>query len=736
MGSLAITNPQEVSMPNLQVKKKKVMNEIASKLENAKLNLIYTELDELGISYTRDYSTVKELEKGLKKKLNDLDFNKVKKVIQDVDTKLNTMVAELEVGSTSAFTKLMTSDLAKTIGTTLGISLAGRTALILAPTIGTKALVAAGLAGYGLYRIIKNRKEIVKANESNELNNILMDLETTKENGEYIDTRFSEEIQAKIREYLKGIGVVFDDTGYRSLRQVIYSLDTENKRGLCEFLNVNMGKGIDIEGRVKKAKKKLNVVASSAATVSAGATLGINLANTINAVDPGIAAGVLNGTVIGAWVESVVNKPWFSALSGGLGLIGTEVLERLPYVGSVFHTVFAAENLATFATIGAAGGLAASVVLGLISAGKSIRDRIKNNKETKDFMKLDQGKYSDDDKEELAVIAEKMKEPANLVESVIVDIVLGYLKDERITLEGNPKSVSELKDAISKLPKEDKKKANNILNTITYNMDNNPKFVKDLKKAGKISIGLFTAGLAAMSVYDILIGGTFLPELSQKIFPVNNIHTPVEVPAPLDQPLDPNDPNTPGIINQGENFVDGVKNNPDAMVEWDGDHMMEYGYEYGVNNPGYAGYAAEQYIIDAGLSTNFVENILKLFGIKLSHKMVANIPLLVEELNKLSPRKLYELYRYFATVPNDGSEIYQALSSVLGYNNFLEKASEFINGYAKTQQLHDVINSLVDKLATGAIPFSAALAALGFYQKGKTDENFAIQEEEVKTLKR
>ena len=736
MGSLAITNPQEVSMPKLKATKKKVMNEISAKLESAKLNLIYTELDELGISYTRDYSNVKELDKALKKKLNSLDYNKVKKVIQDVDTKLNTMVAELEVGSTSAFTKLMTSDLAKTIGTTLGISLAGRTALILAPTIGTKALVAAGLAGYGLYRIVKNRKEIVKSNESNELNNILMDLETTKENGEYIDTRFSEEIQVKIKEYLKGIGVVFEDTGYRSLRQVIYSLDSENKRGLCEYLNVTMGKGIDIEGRVKKAKKKLNVVASSAATVSAGATFGINLANTINAVDPGIAAGVLNGTVIGAWVESVVNKPWFSALTGGLGLIGTEVLERLPYVGSFFHTVFAAENLATFATVGAAGGLAASVVLGLVSAGKSIVDRVKNNKETKHFMELDQGKYAEEDKKELAIIAEKMKEPANFVESVVVDIVLGYLKDEHITLEGNPKSISELRDAISKLPKDAKKKANDILNTITYNMDTSPKFVKDLKKAGQISIGLFTAGLAAMSVYDILRGGTFLPELSQKLFPVNNIHTPVEVPAPIDQPLDPNDPNRDAIIRRGEDFVNDIKNDPNAMVEWDGDHMIDYGYEYGVNNPGFAGYGAEQYIIDAGLSTNFIENILKLFGIKLSHKMVANIPLMVEELNKLSPRKLYELYRYFATVPNDGSEIYKALSGVLSYNSFLEKASEFVNGYEKTQQLHNLINSLVDKLTTGAIPLSTALATLGFYQKGKTDNNFAIQEEEVKSLGR
>ena len=40
MGSLAITNPQEVSMPKLKATKKKVMNEISAKLESAKLNLI------------------------------------------------------------------------------------------------------------------------------------------------------------------------------------------------------------------------------------------------------------------------------------------------------------------------------------------------------------------------------------------------------------------------------------------------------------------------------------------------------------------------------------------------------------------------------------------------------------------------------------------------------------------------------------------------------------------------
>ena len=475
-----------VSMPNTKERKEKTMNAIKAKLEQAKLNLIYIELEELNIPFNRNYDSVDKLVKSLKRELSELDFNKVQGIVKKVEDSLNTMVQELEKGSTNAFTKFMTSDLTKTIAKSLGIALAGRTALLLAPTVGTKALVGAGLAGYGLYKIIKNRKEVILINETNELNNILRELEVTKEDDTYIDTRFDLNAQSEIRRFLADLKISFDDTGYRSLRQTIYSLDNEQKKSLCFLLNSKLGKGIDIEGRVAKAKRKLNVIASGAAGISAGASLGMQAATAINSVDPALTAGVLNGTLLAKWVEKITQLEWFSKLSGGLGIIGSEVLEHLPVVGGVATKIFAAENLATFATIGAAGGLAVSTALGLASSFKSIHDVSVAKKENEKYLKLDNEKYGEVDKVELEAIAKKLNEPANLGELAVLDIVNGYLKDENIKLEETPNSIASLKKEIDKLKGEEKRKAEYIVNEIEKNMSSDPDFIQKLKKAGKI----------------------------------------------------------------------------------------------------------------------------------------------------------------------------------------------------------------------------------------------------------
>ena len=224
-----------INLPKIHKKKKKALNELRTKMENAKLNLIYTELEGMGINIESNFTSVNELTKYLKSNLNELDFNKVMDKINHISESVNKMVESLDKGSTSAFTKFMSSDLTKTIGKTLGISLAGRTALLLAPTIGTKALVGAALGGYSIYKVIKNRKEIIKANETNELNNILMDLEATRKDGKYLDTRFSEEMQNQIILFLSEHSISFENTGYLSLRQAIYSLPNKEKKNFVFF---------------------------------------------------------------------------------------------------------------------------------------------------------------------------------------------------------------------------------------------------------------------------------------------------------------------------------------------------------------------------------------------------------------------------------------------------------------------------------------------------------------------
>ena len=735
-GAMALNNPINLSasMPKTKERKKKVANALKAKLEQAKLNLIYTELEELNIPFERNYETVKDLLNDIKDKVSDIDYNNIVNTAKKVEASLNSMVSELEKGSTNAFTKVMTSDVAKTIGKTIGISLAGRTALLLAPTLGSKAAIATGLAGYGLYRIIKNRKEIIKINETNELNNILQDLETTKEDGKYLDTRFPENIQNDIREFLKTNNIDYEDTGYRSIRQAIYSLDNEKKISLCNLLNDKLGRGIEIDERIKKAKRSLNVVAAGAAGLSAGATLGINIANTINSVDPALTAGVLNGTVLAAWAEKVAGTPWFTALSGGVGLVGSEILEHIPVVGTIASKVFAAENLASFATAGAIGGLAVSTTLGVASAVKSVFNRSKSKKDTEEFLKLDNEKYGESDKPELEAIAKKLHEPANLGELAIVDIVNGYLKDENIELEGNTKSISDLKIAISKLSGEEQKKAQKILNQIEINLNNDPEFVQKLKKAGKISICLFTSGLAAMSVYDIIKGGTFLPELSKKIFPDNNIYNPVPIPKPIDEPFNVTNVDEKALQEQSREIYQGLSGR-DYYTEYDGTYKTTYGDTFQKFNPGFEGTYTETALVNAGTQENFVDNLLKVLGIGSTPKsLVPNIPAICEKVDALSPEQLYGLYRYINSLsggPDGDPPMLAAFKGILGYEKFLDKVTNYIGGFERQQELHNIVIDVSKKLSTGAIPFSTAMSILNIAKKKDTNDSYSISQKEI-----
>ena len=725
MDSAMVLNGMEF-MPKTKEKKKMVMNSIKDKMKQAKLNLIYTELDELKISHENNYTSVHDLKRDLKGKISTLDYNKVSEIADKVNQSLDEMVSQLNKGSTTAFSKLMTSDLAKTVSKTLGITLAGRTALLLAPTIGTKALVASGLSCYGIYRLIKNRKDIIKANEENELNNILLDLETTKNNDEFIDTRFSTEIQGEIKNYLKSSGVEYEDTGYRSLRSAIYSLDANKKKSLCDLLNLKLGKGIDVDQRIAKAKKKLDVVSSSVATVSAGVGLGSHLATTINSIDPGLASGVLNGTFLATWIQNQTNNAWYTALSGGLGLIGTEVLEHLPVIGGVAQKVFAAENLASFCALGAAGGIVASMGLGIASCVKRIHTYSKQKAENKSFLKLDQEKYKEDDQKEIQLMQERFKQPANMMESIIIDIVLGYLADENIKLEGIPRSIMELNSMIDKLSMEEKHKANSLLSKISSYIKNDPSFVANLQKAGKISIGIFTAGLAAVSIYDIVKGGTFIPELSQKLFPKDNIYTPVNVPPSIDTELD----NPKVIKNATETYQD--LNSDEYMTANDDMAKIAYGVTVAEENPGIGGLAAQQAINDSTMHPilePLIDKIATLFGSDPKTDMIPDIPKIAEKLGSMKSEELYNFYRYFNNLSDDGSPMYQAVKEVLGYNNMLEMVSNYINGFERTQKLHDIINDLSTKIGMGLVSIPVALETLGIMEKETTTEQFQFSED-------
>lgn len=282
---------------------------------------------------------------------------------------------------------------------------------------------------------------------------------------------------------MKKNGIEFQDTGYRSLRQAIYSLPIEKKRSLIDILNVSLARGIQVQKRTEKAKKKLNIVASTATTIGIGAKIGADAATAINGVDPGLLAGVLNGTFLGAWIEKTTQKEWFTTLSAGLGFIGTELLEKLPIVGGIAQKAFATENIAALTSIGATGGLVTGLTLSLASGIKQIYNYTKNKQTNEKFLKLDYEKYKDEDKKELDLIKENLNKPRNDFELIIIDIVVGYLKDENISLDYTPKSIKALNNAIKNLPLKEKIKAKLILANVEKNI-NDPTFVEQIKKAG------------------------------------------------------------------------------------------------------------------------------------------------------------------------------------------------------------------------------------------------------------
>lgn len=389
------------------------------------------------------------------------------------------------------------------------------------------------------------------------------------------------------------------------------------------------------------------------------------------------------------------------------------------------------ENLATFASIGAVGGLAASVGLGLISSAKRIFNYKKQKIENEKYLKLDSDKYKEEDQKELELINEKIKEPKNEIEVMILDIALGSFKDENIRLEQIPTSIEQLNKMIDNMNREDKKKSKEIMSRISDNLDN-PDFIKNLQKAGKISVGLFTAGLAALSIYDIAKGGTFLPELSMQLFPKNNIHAPVDIPPSIDTKLDPTDKN---IINKVENTYNEVTSD-NYMIENNDEALIEYGLNFAEENPGLAGLGAQQAINDAATTPDFIESavdwVAKLFGAETPPNMIPDIPKISAKLNSLSTKELYEFYRYFNNIKDDGSEMYSAVREALSYNAPLEKVTNYINGYINTQKTHDLVNDLCNKVAVGLIPLSTALETIGVVEKQNTTSDY-IDENTIKS---
>ena len=76
----------------------------------------------------------------------------------------------------------------------------------------------------------------------------------------------------------------------------------------------------------------------------------------------------------------------------------------------------------------------------------------------------------------------------------------------------------------------------------------------------------------------------------------------------------------------------------------------------------------------------------------------------------------------------------ETLKQVMGYESYLTKITEYINGIENTQKLHELIIDISRKVVTGTIPLAAAFTALGIANKKTTNEDYAIEEELDKTI--
>ena len=542
--------------------KEKTVKNLREKLHGAKLIAIKEELRNNGLSYDDSITDLNELKKSLKNNLSTISYEQVEDIYERVNKEYDKLLTDLEQGSLDATTKFLrnaekiTTPIAKSVAK----SLAGRTAIVLAPTIAGKLAVAGGLAAGATYKVIKSKKAGETLNQATECDKILQEMEVTYSDGKVIDTRFNSEIQDEIRKFLASKKIEFNDTGYLSLREQIYSLSFENKVELCNLLNAKMNKGIEINERIESKKGGFfDSVKSNLKKVRNSILGGTGVAAAVNTVDPAIIAGPLNGTFLGTLISKLTDSKIIQGVTGLFGGVGSAVLERIPVIGSAAKSALAAESLVAGGIVGAGIGVAGLVVADIVKTVKNIRNKFAYLKDRKNILKYDSEKYAKEDQEEYLKMREVIyNKDNNMGEQAIFQLVYEYMtKELNIEFKEEPKNLVQLSDEIEKLDQKQKEKVRKFIDKlIDYNKNNHSDFVNGLIKGGKTLSTIAMLGLSGMSIYDLFKGGTFLPELSKKMFKdvPGNIYTKIPEKEEIHS-IDSND-----VIPNKQKEIDMIQN--------------------------------------------------------------------------------------------------------------------------------------------------------------------------------
>ena len=556
----------------VKVNKRKVIKELEKKVEDGKLEMLKASLKEKNLPFNDEIKDYYNFIADVQKNLKDRDLAEANTIINNLNREVDRMVLSLKEGSTTAFTKFLQTVNEKVlspVGNAITNSLAMNTVMSLIPSIPVKIGASIALTGIALHNINKVDKYKIETNRTYELNKILQEHEVTFDNeGIILDTRFNENDQNIIRGFLKSNNIIYEDTGYLSLREAIYSLDNEKKEELLNKLDITK------EQEDRLAKLNDNIFTRFAkkviAPVGAAAAAGTGIATSVNAVDPTILSGALNTGIVGTIVSKLANSKVIGWITGAVTGVVNVVGKHIPVIGSIISKASAIENIAVLTVAGAGVGLIGVIGKGIYNALKNKKRRYETQELQQQILKKDDELYGKTDIEEIQKMRTVLKERSQKAEDFIINIVCKYMDELGVEYNVVPKTIDELQKIINELPKKEKRKVKDLFDELYEYLNRDPNtFRRCLKKAGKFIRTVFTLGLAGMNVANILTSGGFFAMVKTKLFgesPTKNtiltfddtkgreayneankiVQEKVEVNAkPEPQPLPPPPQNTP-----------------------------------------------------------------------------------------------------------------------------------------------------------------------------------------------
>jgi hypothetical protein len=246
-----------------------------------------------------------------------------------------------------------------------------------------------------------------------EVDSILRDLETTyDEYGRIIDTRFDEDTQEFIREFLKAKKVEFNDTGYMSLRNACYGLKAEDRLDLCKMLEIKTNKIVDADGRYRSVGNNFFNKASGKTRAIVGGVAGAGAGALVQNTKQDLFTNLSADKTMKGISDSITSKVpdidlGLTKIELGSSLAGAANTVLSGPLNAVITAINGIANIGGGALVGAAVGFASKCVVNLVN---NIVTRVKTSKKYKEFLEKDSELYEKDNEEEIAKMNNSVRE--------------------------------------------------------------------------------------------------------------------------------------------------------------------------------------------------------------------------------------------------------------------------------------------------------------------------------------